>query len=127
MIYPQYKSRCEDCFYMIEKNGQWCCKECFGQKCSDIDDCPCGLNAEDVQKAQDVKAPKHYEQSKPTEKRVRERKVDDTKKQILQAIKGTLDELGAEVTLIKTETEIKFNYEGGSYTVKLTKHRPPKK
>jgi hypothetical protein len=32
----------------------------------------------------------------------------------------------AEVTEVKTETEIKFNYGGDSYTFKLTKHRPPK-
>jgi hypothetical protein len=32
----------------------------------------------------------------------------------------------AEIISAKTETEIEFGYGGNHYTIKLTKHRPPK-
>ena len=70
---------------------------------------------------------KRYEQSeKPKKKAEKVRKVDEEKKILLQSIKDTLEDLGAEVNRIKTETEIMFTYNGNNYTVKLTKHRPPK-
>lgn len=75
-----------------------------------------------------AKAERHYEQSdKPRKKLERERKVDATKGAILAELKETLTSLGANVTEVKTETEVKFDFEGASYTLKLTKHRPPKK
>ena len=52
----------------------------------------------------------------------RERKVDETKKRILDFCRIPLEGAGA----MKTETEILFEFEGASYTLKLTKHRPPK-
>ena len=71
---------------------------------------------------------KRYEQSEKSRKKAEKvRKVDEEKKILLQNIKDTLEDLGAEVLLIKTETEIAFAYNGNDYTVKLTKHRPPKK
>lgn len=74
-----------------------------------------------------AKAERHYEQSdKPRKKLERERKVDVTKGAILTELKETLVSLGANVTEVKTETEVKFDFEGASYTLKLTKHRPPK-
>lgn len=70
---------------------------------------------------------KRYEQSeKPRKKTEKIRKVDEEKKVLLQNIKDTLEDLGAEVNRIKTETEVMFTYNGNNYTVKLTKHRPPK-
>ena len=55
------------------------------------------------------------------------RKVDETKGHLLACVKTLIEGLGATETILKTETELKFNYEGASYTFKLTKHRPPKK
>ena len=70
---------------------------------------------------------KRYEQSeKPRKKTEKVRKVDEEKKILLQNVKDTLEDLGAEVLLIKTETEVTFTYNGNKYTIKLTKHRPPK-
>ena len=71
---------------------------------------------------------KRYEQAETKERKpsTRVRKVDKTKKAILAEIKDTLDMMGASVEKVKTETEITFTFEGVSYTVKLTKHRPPK-
>lgn len=70
---------------------------------------------------------KRYEQGEKSKKKAAKvRKVDEEKKILLQSIKDTLEDLGAETKLIKTETEITFVYNGNNYTIKLTKHRPPK-
>lgn len=71
---------------------------------------------------------KRYEQSdKPRKKSTRERKVDNTKKRLLDDCRVLLEGLGAIITNIKTETEISFTFNEEKYTLKLIKHRPPKK
>lgn len=73
-------------------------------------------------------APRRYEKSETSRKQTKkERKVDETKGLLIGQVSKLLEELGAESIAIKTETEIKFEYESASYTFKLTKHRPPKK
>lgn len=57
----------------------------------------------------------------------RERKVDETKKRIILDIKVLLEGLGAKVAEIKTEAEMHFTFNSDEYTIKLIKHRPPKK
>ena len=70
---------------------------------------------------------KRYEKAeKPRKKAEKIRKVDEEKKVLLQNVKDTLEDLGAEIKLIKTETEVTFTYNSNEYTIKLTKHRPPK-
>lgn len=64
--------------------------------------------------------------SKPREKTKRERKVDETKKRLINDYRVLLEGLGAEVEPLKTEAEMHFTFEGDNYTVKLIKHRPPK-
>lgn len=56
----------------------------------------------------------------------RERKVDTEKGHILNCVKGLIEEIGGTDTSVKTETELSFVYNGNNYTLKLTKHRPPK-
>ena len=56
----------------------------------------------------------------------RERKVDAEKGYILNCVKGLVEEIGGIDTSVKTETELSFIYNGNKYTLKLTKHRPPK-
>ena len=70
---------------------------------------------------------KRYEK-KETPRKISEkvRKVDTEKKNLLQNVKDTLEDLGAEVKFIKTETEVTFAYNDSDYTIKLIKHRPPK-
>lgn len=60
---------------------------------------------------------------KPTTK---ERKVNATKKFLLEKFAETLTDLGIEEMQTKTETEISFEYDNKKYTLKLTEHRPPK-
>lgn len=56
----------------------------------------------------------------------RERKVDETKKRLLNGFRVFLEGLGASVKPLETEAEMHFSFEGAEYTVKLIKHRPPK-
>ena len=63
----------------------------------------------------------------------RERKVDETKRQILAEIKILLEGKQrnhgyAETDVImENETDLHFTFGGERYSLKLTKHRPPKK
>lgn len=61
-----------------------------------------------------------------TEKK-KERKVDEVKKTILNCFRVYLEGKGAKVEPLKTEAEMHFSLDGEEYTVKLIKHRPPKK
>ena len=56
----------------------------------------------------------------------RERKVDEEKKFLLELLQAPLQSAGAIALEMKTETEVSFTYGENRYTLKLTKHRPPK-
>lgn len=74
------------------------------------------------------KANRRYEKSdKPRKKAVKERKVDETKKQFLLAFQTYLEDAGAEVTPPTNETDLHFTYHGERFSLKITRHRPPKK
>ena len=71
---------------------------------------------------------RRYEKSDKVRKTsVKERKVDEIKKRLLEDVKVLIEGLGATETALETETELHFTFEGEKYTFKLTKHRPPKK
>ena len=71
---------------------------------------------------------KNYVQSeKPRKKTEKVRKVDEEKGRLLADVKTLYEGLGAEILSTKTETEIEFLFNSNHYTIKLTKHRPPKK
>lgn len=65
------------------------------------------------------------------ERKPKERKVDEEKAFILRNVKTLLEGMllnkGETPTIeMKTETELSFTLGGNAYTLKLTKHRPPK-
>ena len=71
---------------------------------------------------------RHYEKSlesttKKNKKARPPRKIDETKKELLKIVKEAFTRNKIEITAEKTETEISFNYNNESYTLKLTKHR----
>lgn len=67
---------------------------------------------------------RRYEQKEPSKRKVNKvRKVDEEKKRLLMDTKTLLEGLGANITEIQTETEIKFTFNSNNYTMKLTKHR----
>lgn len=70
---------------------------------------------------------RHYEKSdKPRKKVKKERKVDTTKKRLLSNCRVLLEDLGANILAVKTETEVTFTFENEEYSLKLIKHRPKK-
>lgn len=69
---------------------------------------------------------RHYEmENKKRKPSTRERKIDNQKKEIIATLVEKLKE-SAEVTNIKTETEISFSQGGEDFTIKLIKHRKKK-
>lgn len=74
-----------------------------------------------------AKAVKRYEKAeKPRKKAERVRKVDEEKGRILKDLQSAVSNY-ANVTNIKNEAEFSFTFGNNCYTVKLVKHRPPKK
>ena len=57
----------------------------------------------------------------------KERKVDEEKKELLNLCRIPIEGAGGNVTNIKNEAEFSFTFGNNCYTVKLVKHRPPKK
>lgn len=57
----------------------------------------------------------------------RERKVDEVKKRFINGIRTYLRGCGAIVEQPKNETDLHFSFNNEHYSIKLTKHRPPKK
>lgn len=71
---------------------------------------------------------KRYEKSdiSKRKKSTRERKVDHVKRWILEQAESGLDGFVENVEY-QNEVSISFDYEGEHYSLKLTRHRPPKK
>lgn len=75
-----------------------------------------------------AKAVKRYEKGdKPRKAVKKERKVDEEKKTLLDLCRIPIEGAGGIVTNIKNEAEFSFTFGNNSYTIKLVKHRPPKK
>lgn len=71
---------------------------------------------------------KRYEKSDaPRKPNSRERKVDPNKNKLIRCIKVLIEGLGAKTQPLTNETDLHFVYNDESYSIKLTKHRPPKK
>lgn len=57
----------------------------------------------------------------------RERKIDFVKKELINCVRVLLEGLGAITEPLKNESDLHFTFKGASYSIKLIKHRPPKK
>lgn len=66
----------------------------------------------------------HTRERKPAK---RERKIDSIKQRFIRGIKVYLEGCGAKVEPLTNETDLHFTFENAHYSIKLTKHRPPKK
>ncbi len=87
------------------------------------------IGEEGEQLQEKAKEVRRYEKSdKPRKKAVKERKVDEEKKHLIEILAEAITHSApAENISIKNEAEISFSYGENSYTIKLVKHRPPKK
>lgn len=68
---------------------------------------------------------RRYEKS-DAPKKLRERKVDTEKKNILSCCKVLIEGLGGIVSKVNNEADFSFTFNGNFYTLKLVKHRAPK-
>ena len=73
-----------------------------------------------------VKKMTQGDRKKETTPRKRERKVDETKKRLLDSLRVLVEGLGGQTLSLKSETELEFWFEGASYNLKLVKHREKK-
>jgi len=74
-----------------------------------------------------VKKMTQSDRKKETAPRKRERKVDKTKKRLLDFFRIPLEGAGGKVLSVKSETELEFWFDGATYNIKLVKHREKKK
>lgn len=131
MAKTNFQKRCEDCACLVINKGVWCCDECFGQPIEEVDDCPEGVTLEAIEEANaKAKQVKNVVSSaeRKTERKPRERKVDEEKVDLIAKIHQFLVENGLEnVKITKKEREIDFCVNNNNYTLALTKHRKAKK
>lgn len=72
---------------------------------------------------------KRYETAeKPKEKKKREVKLDDKKVNFVEQVFYWVRDFGnaTNVTIVNPQREVSFTLDGESYSLTLTKHRPPK-
>ncbi len=79
-----------------------------------------------TEKAKTNKISHEAKSDKTRKKTVRERKVDTTKKRLLEDVRILIEGLGGKIESVKTETEITFTLGDAEYSFKLIKHRPKK-
>ena len=127
------EKRCEDCTSFVKKNGVWCCDECFGQKCDDIDECPEGIELEEVEEVRAKgetatilhnasSADKREKKSKP-----RTVKVSDTKKQLFSEIFTNLKDIyGENAQIVKENKLIIVQIGGKTFKIDIVETRPKK-
>lgn len=123
------KKTCEDCACLIEKNGIWCCDECFGQPITEIDDCPEGVTEEVISEIESkkIKVETGAKSDKERKKRA-PRELDADKVALIERVFNLLDADGFENVAITNKTrEIDFSYKNCEYTLTMVKHRPKKK
>ena len=125
-----YKKRCTDCACLIEKNGIWCCDECFGQKCEEIDDCPEGATEETAEeldaKQKEIKVNVGARSEKKTERKPKTIKVSDEKTQIFNDLFSFLTE-NYDFSVLKDNKLIEISYNGKKFKLDLIETRQKKK
>ena len=125
-----YKKRCSDCACLIEKNGVWCCDECFGQKCEEIDDCPEGATEETAEeldaKQKEIKINVGARSEKKTERKPKTIKVSDEKTQIFNDLLSFLTE-NYDFSVLKDNKLIEISYNGKKFKLDLIETRQKKK
>ena len=124
------EKRCEDCASLVKVNGYWCCDECFNQKCNDIDDCPEGIELEEVEevraKGEKAKISHNASSADKREKKSKPRtvKVSDAKKALFSEIFTNLyDVYGENAQIIKENKLIVVRIDGKTFKIDLIEQR----
>ena len=124
------EKRCEDCASLVKVNGCWCCDECFNQKCNDIDECPEGIELEEVEevraKGEKAKISHNASSADKREKKSKPRtvKVSDAKKALFSEIFTNLyDVYGENAQIIKENKLIVVQIDGKTFKIDLIEQR----
>ena len=124
------EKRCEDCASLVKVNGCWCCDECFNQKCNDIDDCPEGIELEEVEevraKGEKAKISHNASSADKREKKSKPRtvKVSDAKKQLFSEIFTNLEDIyGENAQIVKENKLIVVQIDGKIFKIDLIEQR----
>ena len=125
-----YTKRSAACACLIEKNGVWCCDDCFGQKCEEIDDCPEGATEERAEeldaKQKEIKINVGARSEKKTERKPKTIKVSDEKTQIFNDLLRFLTE-NYDFSVLKDNKLIEISYNGKKFKLDLIETRQKKK
>lgn len=128
-----YKQRCQDCACLVEKNGTWCCDECFGQKCEDVTDCPYGADEQalaEMDRLQKVKVDHGHAQAKRKQTKPRTVKVSDAKKHLFSNLHTFLQDyclnFGGNVEVSKENKLMLVEIDGKTFKIDLIEQRPKK-
>ena len=124
------EKRCEDCASLVKVNGCWCCDECFNQKCNEIDDCPEGIELEEVEevraKGEKAKISHNASSADKREKKSKPRtvKVSDAKKSLFSEIFTNLyDVYGENAQIVKENKLIVVQIDGKTFKIDLIEQR----
>lgn len=130
MFMTNREKRCEDCASLVKVNGCWCCDECFNQKCNDIDECPEGIELEEVEevraKGEKAKISHNASSADKREKKSKPRtvKVSDAKKALFSEIFTNLyDIYGENAQIIKENKLIVVQIDGKTFKIDLIEQR----
>lgn len=123
------QKRCEDCANLIMKNGKWCCDECFGQECEEIDDCPEGVELAEIeelaQKAKENKIDHGASSGKKKEGKPRTVKISDEKQMLFSEIWTNLfDVFGENAQIAKENKLILVQIGEKTFKIDLIEQRP---
>ena len=130
MFMTNREKRCEDCASLVKVNGCWCCDECFNQKCNEIDDCPEGIELEEVEevraKGEKAKISHNASSADKREKKSKPRtvKVSDAKKSLFSEIFTNLyDVYGENAQIVKENKLIVVQIDGKTFKIDLIEQR----
>lgn len=125
-----YKTRCEDCDCLKKVGSEWLCTECFNQKCAEVDDCPLGIEAEDVEvleeKAKTYKkenAKSEINPDKPQEKKTRTVKISDEKQALFAEIVDFLRTTNKKYTILKENKLIQIEIGDKTFKIDLIQQK----
>lgn len=128
----KWQVRCEDCPCLNIKKGVMYCTECFNQLCSEIDDCPEGVTAEQIEeiteKTKKVKIKMGAKaETQKKEKKPKERKPDLEKEELIQKMAIFLENHAKNVKITNISKIIEFEIGENHYKIDLIRQRKPKK
>lgn len=112
MRYEKFKARCEDCACLVQKNGQWCCDECFGQPCESITDCPEGIEPQEIAeldaKAKANKIQHGAKAEKATKRKPPKKEASDEKKELFSCVLDAVSAAFGENVQVLRENKLIF-------------------